>query len=69
MSAENLALLYASIGLVITTCLISLNNIRVDAEKRMNEPIDFLAYVKQKAEGDRIDKLIAEYLNDSNFAA
>ena len=69
MSAENLVLIYASLGLVITTCLITLNNIRVDAEKRMNEPIDFIAYVNQKAHGDRIDKLIAEYLNESDFAA
>ena len=69
MSPDNLVLLYAALGLFITTSLILLNNIRQDAEKRMEEPIDFVSYLKKKAKGDVVDRLIAEQLEVEDVAA
>ena len=69
MSPEQLVLLYASLGLFITTFLIALNNIREEAEKRLVEPIDFAAYINNKAKGDAIDKLIADHFSSEKLAA
>ena len=69
MSTENLALLYSWMGVVITTCLIVLNNIREDAEASMREPLDFMAYVKKKEQSDLIDRLITEHLGNDDIAA
>ena len=69
MSFDNLVLLYASISLVMTPCLIVLNNIREDAERAMNEPIDFNSYIRRKEQGDVVDKLIAEHITINKIAA
>lgn len=69
MSTENLALLYSSLGVLIATCLIVLNNIRENTEAAMKEPIDFMTYVKKKAEGDIVDRIIAEHIYKDDIAA
>ena len=69
MQIENLVLLYSFLGLLLTTSLICLNNIRIDAEKRMKEPVDLLGYLKEKEKGDFIDRIIAKQLEIKDYAA
>tara|TARA_B100000700_G_C14945178_1_gene808812 strand:- start:227 stop:436 length:210 start_codon:yes stop_codon:yes gene_type:complete len=69
MSSDHLVLLYSFLGLLVTTSLICLNNVRHDAEKRMKEPVDFLSYLKQKAEGDEVDRLILQKIEIKDIAA
>ena len=69
MSCEQLVLLYSSLGIIISAFLITLNNIREDAEKYMYEPIDFTTYIKKKAQGDEVDQLIAKRLEINEIAA
>ena len=69
MSTEQIVLLYAFMGILMTTFLIFLNNIKEGTELLMKEPIDLLDYIKYKSNGDEIDRLIAEKLEIDDIAA
>ena len=69
MSLDNLLLIYASLALASTIFLIALNNVREDAESKMQEPLDFTSYLRKKSKGDVIDQLIAEQLGNEKIAA
>ena len=45
-----------------------LNNVRINAERK-TVVLDYLDYVKQKAKGDEVDKLIAKQLEIEEIAA
>ncbi len=69
MHVENLVLLGSFLGLLLTKSLICLNNIWIDSEKRMKEPVDILGYFKVKEKGDFIYRIISKQLEIKDHAA
>ena len=68
MVPELTILICSSMILVITPILIMLNHVRVEAEQK-SKVVDYLEYIRQKSQGDEVDKLIAQKLNIEDIAA
>tara|TARA_Y100001968_G_C18920344_1_gene509480 strand:- start:214 stop:420 length:207 start_codon:yes stop_codon:yes gene_type:complete len=68
MPTEISILICSALIFLISPVLIMLNHIRVKAEKKSNI-IDYQEYVRQKSNGDEIDKLIANQLDINDIAA
>ena len=68
MPVEISVLICAICFFIVSPCLIMLNNVRINAERK-TVVLDYLDYVKQKAKGDEVDKLIAKQLEIEEIAA
>ena len=68
MPVEISVLVCAICFFTIAPCLIILNNIRLNAERKA-VVIDYMEYVRQKANGDEVDQLIAKQLEMKDLAA
>ena len=68
MPVEISVLVCAISFLIMAPCLIILNSVRINAERK-TKVLDYMDYVKQKAKGDEVDQLIAQHLEVEDLAA